>query len=59
MKRLLCIAMIAMLVGCKTSDSLNFGERYLVKNYEQKRRKKIKKYHDDKLKMLKGVKTPK
>jgi hypothetical protein len=47
------LLLLIFMASCK-APSLNFGERYLTKNYEIKRRKKIKKYLDYRKDSFKG-----
>lgn len=55
LKYIVYVILIMVFISCK-APSLNYGERYLIKNYEKKRRKKIKKYLDYRQVMLKKVK---
>lgn len=41
--KFLVIVFLFLFISCKPYN-LDFGERYLVRNYEKKKRKKIKKY---------------
>jgi hypothetical protein len=43
--KLVIVTLLLFFVSCKPYN-LDFGERYLVRYYEKKKRKKIKKYLD-------------
>ena len=46
----LFLILTLLLVGCNKPPSLDFGERYLVKNYDEKKRDQIKKHFKKKKK---------